>query len=352
MPTATKTQTSVMREDSLALRPSAAIQIIKMFYETRRVPLCLWGSPGIGKSALVHQARKDLGISLIDLRAAQMDPTDVRGIPFILNQKTKWAIPDILPTTGKGILFLDELNRAPTLVQNAFLELIRDRKLGDFTLGDDWIIISACNRETDGGGVHRMTDALADRFNHQTLVADLEDWCEWAVKNDISPMTLSFLRRRGELFHVYDSKSKDRVQPTPRSWEHVSDLSKELSGSFSRLRQLSRNIYAGSVGHGAAIEYVAFEEMVHKLPSIDQIIMNPTKTMVPTDASALYAVAAAVGRAADIKTIGNCIEYLERLPIEYNVMGMRDMITRDDELTRTKEFSKWAIGHTDVTLGK
>jgi len=48
----------------------------------RKVPVFLWGPPGIGKSSIVAQIAKEKDIGFIDLRLSLLDPTDLRGIPF------------------------------------------------------------------------------------------------------------------------------------------------------------------------------------------------------------------------------------------------------------------------------
>ena len=45
-------------------------------------PVFIWGPPGVGKSELVAGLTQELGGHMIDLRLGQMDPTDLRGIPF------------------------------------------------------------------------------------------------------------------------------------------------------------------------------------------------------------------------------------------------------------------------------
>jgi len=83
----TRTVTSVQARKSL----------LKAF-KTRR-PLFLWGPPGIGKSELVADLAEELGGHMIDLRLGQMEPTDIRGIPFYNKDlgKMDWAPPVELP---------------------------------------------------------------------------------------------------------------------------------------------------------------------------------------------------------------------------------------------------------------
>jgi hypothetical protein len=90
-----------------------------------RVPLHIWGACGVGKSQIVSQVANDLDHDFLDVRAVQLDPVDLRGLPRIAEDQTEWVPPKFLPTTGKGILFLDELTSAPQV--NA------RKRIGDFT---------------------------------------------------------------------------------------------------------------------------------------------------------------------------------------------------------------------------
>ena len=105
--------------------PKSAIQFVKDAYAIKK-PIMLWGSPGVGKSDSVRAAAKEMGIEVIDIRASQMDPVDLRGLPVVdPNGTTSWATPSFFPSdaTSQGILFLDEMNSAPPSVQAALYQL-------------------------------------------------------------------------------------------------------------------------------------------------------------------------------------------------------------------------------------
>ena len=75
---------------------------------TRRRTVFLRGKSGIGKSDVVKQTSALLADhvkdwqGVIDLRLAQMDPTDLRGIPHIVDGRTVWGRPDFLPRLGRA----------------------------------------------------------------------------------------------------------------------------------------------------------------------------------------------------------------------------------------------------------
>src|SRR5213078_3414651 len=99
-----------------------------------------------------------------DVRAVLLDPVDIRGLPHVNGDgRSHWAIPDFLPREEDGptLVFLDELNRAPQLVQNACLQLALDRRVGEYRLPDSCVVVAAGNPDNHRG-VTRMSEALAN----------------------------------------------------------------------------------------------------------------------------------------------------------------------------------------------
>ena len=104
------------------MTPSQTLAALDVLLAIKQ-PAFLWGPPGVGKSRLVAEAARRHGMELYDIRAVLLDPVDLRGLPRIeANGKTAWCAPSFLPDendTSRGVLFLDELNAAPPLVQTA-----------------------------------------------------------------------------------------------------------------------------------------------------------------------------------------------------------------------------------------
>ncbi len=325
------------------MKPSNLASALQTCIEAAQ-PACVWGSPGIGKSRIVHQVAHVLRMDVRDVRAVLLDPVDLRGLPHVNgDNRAHWAIPEFLPRDGAGILFLDELNRAPMLVQNACFQLVLDRQLGEYTLPPDWQVIAACNRESDGGGITKMSSALCNRFIHLDCEPDLEDWCKWAVTNGIEPAVIAFLRFRPELLHKFDRAEK--AFPSPRSWEFVSRIAGKQTNP-----DIEHALYAGTVGTGAAVEFSAFVRLYRSIPSIDGIFLNPSTATVPNDPASLYAVSAALARRATVQNFRRAITYLDRIPQEYAVMAVKDATAREASLCATGEFTSWCVSHSDVVF--
>ena len=87
-------------------RTVTAVQARKSILQAFKVkrPIFLWGPPGIGKSELVESITNELGGVMYDLRLGQMEPTDIRGIPFYNKEigKMDWAAPVDLPEDRKS----------------------------------------------------------------------------------------------------------------------------------------------------------------------------------------------------------------------------------------------------------
>lgn len=86
--------------DTLTLKPSQCATAIRLIVNTER-SMFLWGPPGISKSAQMKQVATSMGIAFIDVRLSQMDPTDLRGIPYPVVENgvhaVRWSPPVVLP---------------------------------------------------------------------------------------------------------------------------------------------------------------------------------------------------------------------------------------------------------------
>jgi len=73
-----------MSQDTVVrkIRLSKAKSYVKKAFDKKR-PVFLWGPPGIGKSELMQQITEEDNGFLIDLRLPLLDPTDIKGYPYI-----------------------------------------------------------------------------------------------------------------------------------------------------------------------------------------------------------------------------------------------------------------------------
>jgi MoxR-like ATPase len=320
---------------------------------TERVPVHIWGACGVGKSQIVAQVASDRKCEFLDIRAVQLDPVDLRGLPRITADRAEWVPPKFLPLDGEGILFLDELTSATQMTQAGCYQLVLDRKLGEYRLPDGWVVIAAGNPASERGVHFSMPRPLRNRFVHLDLEPDFVDWCKWAVKARIRPEIIAFLRFKPALLHDADAASDLNAWPTPRSWEMASNVlsgfaGRQQSGFFAGTTEIEAQLLEGTIGQAATTELVAFLRLFRELPSIDEILLNPDSAPLPDEPSARIAIATALGRALTDHSIPKGIRYLDRMPTEMRVLAMRDAASRDRSIIYTPEFIRFGVDHAEV----
>lgn len=304
------------------------------------IPLFIHGSPGIGKSYIVNDIAKQNNLEIVDVRLSQLDAVDLRGIPTISNEQTKWMPPIFLPTNkdSKGILFLDELNSAPLSVQAAIYQLVLDRKIGEYTLPIAWRIVCAGNKINDKGIVFKLPSPLINRMVHIVLEAKYDDFKPWAIKNDIHAFVIGFLGFRPDLLstEVPSSTETNPAFCTPRAWHMLSSILKKNK----ELNSIHPIIY-GTVGYGAGIEFISFVKVYKSLPNIDAILEGRSD-VVPKEPSALYALCAAIiEKYSKIEQASNIFLYVKNLPVEFNIMLIKDLIIKDEGIAEIEAFDNW-----------
>ena len=303
------------------MRPSRVGQVLERLSETAW-PVFIWGPPGVGKSSVVRQMAQRRGAPVVDIRAGLLDPTDLRGIPTVVDGRAYWCPPSFLPRPEDppGLLFFDELNAAPPLVQASLYQLVLDRRVGEYQLPAGWWIVAAGNRAQDRSVAFRMPAALANRFVHVDYEVDFDDWRDWAIGNGIDPLIVAFLHLRREL--LFDMRNPDRAFPTPRSWEIVSDTLRAL-GSHNE----AADVLLGTVGEAAAIEFLQFAGDLQVSHRIEQIISDPVGAELPTEVGELYAlVSMLISRAGEKHVRNAAAALLARLSPELAVMLVNDTL--------------------------
>jgi hypothetical protein len=279
--------------ENLTITSVQARKAILKAFKVKR-PIFLWGPPGIGKSEVVAEITEELGGLMIDLRMAQMEPTDIRGIPFFNKElgKMDWAPPIDLPDEELAsqypivCLFLDEMNSAAPGVQAAGYQLILNRQVGKYKLPDNVVIVAAGNRESDKGVTYRMPMPLANRFLHLEMRADFASWQNWAVNKGIHKDVVGYLSFAKQDLYDFDSKSSSRAFATPRSWCFVSDLLNDDDTDSDTLF----NLVAAAVGEGLAVKFMAHRKIAGQMPEPSDILAGKVKDLKVKEISAMYSL--------------------------------------------------------------
>ncbi len=337
------------------MRPEQVSKILTQEFESvfegYHTPVMLWGAPGIGKSQIIAQVATKHQVNMIDIRLSQMEPSDLRGIPFKNKTLVDWSIPSLLPDENRhgkrGILFLDEITSAPPTVSAAAYQLILDRRLGDYQVPDGWVIFAAGNRQGDRGVTYSMPAPLANRFSHYELAVNLDDWVAWAYAHNIDERIIGFLRYRPEHLFEFDPAHNPVVFPSPRTWEFTHRALKKFDHNLNLFRQAA----SACVGEVAGVEIATFVEHMADLPDLDAIVKGEN-VRIPEALDLQYAICAALaGRAIAVKgegnaqqVWGNILNFAKDFPQkELGVMLVSDMQRAiGADLFTIPEFTDWA----------
>jgi len=338
---------------AVVVNHSQLVELIKLYFKQKKV-LFVWGPIGVGKSDSVREAARQLAsentskkenkegklvnvsaplkysegidhindteyFNLLDIRLSQMDPSDLRGLPIFdkENNVTKWLPPDAFPKNGSGILFFDEFNLSPPLVQSSSYQLILSKVLGNYKLPEGYGIVCAGNRIGDRANTFEMAAPLKNRQGHVELKCpSVEDWTTWAAAHGIDTRILSFLNLRQTAIHTFDPKSKENAFATPRTWEFTSDLIKDVP---TEDRERLMVIVASMVGTDNANEFINFLKLRDNLKPIEDYINQADTIELPEALDLQWAL------------ISSLVEYFKAHPTEKTLRGVVKLCNRFSE---------------------
>jgi hypothetical protein len=328
-------------ENRTVTSEEARVALIQCFNKKR--PVFLWGPPGIGKSELVEGITHEMGGHMIDLRLGQMDPTDIRGIPFYNKELglMDWAPPIDLPSEELAakhpviVLFFDEMNSAAPSVQAAAYQLILNRRVGKYKLPDNVVMVAAGNREGDKGVTYKMPSPLSNRFVHLEMRVDFDAWQKWAVLNNIHKDVVGYISFAKQDLFDFDPKTSSRSFATPRAWTFVSQLLEDGLPASTET-----DLVAGTVGEGTAVKFMAHRKIAGQMPNPRDILDGKVKELKVKEISAMYSLT--VSMCYELKDINaketnkdvwhekvdNFFKFMmENFTTELTVMGARVALT-------------------------
>ena len=336
-----------------------------------RLPaVMIWGPPGAGKSAIVRNAALKNNCSFIDLRLAQMEAIDIKGLPVPEADGVHWKISSAYPrdTESRGIIFLDELSACDRTIQTAAYELILDRKLGDdYRLPDNWLIVAAGNRIEDNASAVAMSSALANRFLHVELEYNAKNWIEWALKSNIHGAIAGLIRYKPQLLADTDENNQnlERGFPTPRSWERVSLIMERSCDSMPE--ELFRAMVCGLVGNSAGLEAISFFNLYQEMQQVVNMMLDPSSQVhIPADIAKRYALTSALSRTVWNESVGDESLRLAgffriplALPGDFAAMAMLDALEIGKQsgidtmkLITHKDYKEWIAKHGKALKGR
>lgn len=260
----------------LTVTPSELLNLLKRVAVVR--PVFIWGPPGIGKSALVEQFAKSVGLDCVSLLGSQLAPEDLIGVPQIIDGKSRFCPPTMIARAEPYVLFLDELNACTPEVQKAFYSLIHDRRIGEYKMPPGSIVIGAGNRKQDKALARPIASALVNRLIHVELEVNTSEWLSWGKSNNIHSSVLQYIQMRPD--HLLAPEAQDDTPfTTPRSWHMLSDALHSWSSELSPA--MIQVLASGCLSPQHAGQYAAFARNWMSPYKPDQILSGAEK--IPYD---------------------------------------------------------------------
>jgi len=325
------------------MRATLLKDTLKSLFPKQRT-VSIEGSPGGGKTTIVHEVAKELDVECREVHMPTMLVEDF-GIPMLNGDSLQYKLPEWFPVKGKapdqGILLFDDRNQASSDLQKVLANICQARTLHGVPMPDGWQVISTGNRQSDRAGANRVLSHLRNRETVYEYETHLDDWTQWAIDHNVKPEVVSFIRFRPALLHDFDPQRDQNA--TPRSWvEGVSDALGLVPA------EAEFETFKGAVGERGAAEFVGFVRIYRKLPNPDAVLMNPTTADVPSDPATLYALSGAIAERSTEGNFERVCTYAERMPADFSVLTVSYAARKKPELANTQAFTKWAMKHQDV----
>lgn len=245
---------------------------------------------------------------------------------------------DDVPEGFNGwLLFLDEFNSASPAVQAAAYKLVLDHMVGQYKLHNNVAIVCAGNRDTDNAIVESMSTALQSRLAHIDLTVDYKEWLSWAIDNDIDHRITSFIRFKPSQLYTFNPDHSDHTYACPRTWEFANRIFKDKEPN----EELMVHKLSGLISEGVAREFLVFCKIYKSLPSIEDIVGNPEKLDVPDEPSILFALTGMIAHNMTKENADTLIKFIKRMPVEFQVVCLREAIKRNKTITASTAIQKW-----------
>lgn len=305
------------------------------------IPIMLWGHPGTAKSSIINQLAVAQQVLMKDIRLTYYDSVDLRGCPSItVDSKTTWNPPDDFPydPDSVGIIFFDELPQADIATQKAALQLVLDRKLGNYVLPIGWRIVAAGNP-----GLDRLTEALANRFLHVEVTPSVDEFVSYGLSMGFHSDILSFVRARPQLLSTMPTNEDEYAFPSLRTWEYASKLHTDHGDSY-----IHKELLEGVIGKGATLELIGHINLIAKLPTIDQLIADPYGYDFNDSPSKIAAICLMVASGIENTNVDQLMLYVNTIQKEFQVLIITLINDTKNSLMGTNSITKWCISNPDI----
>lgn len=284
----------------LETRMKSTLDAIRVAALTNR-PFVLVGPDGEGKTSFLRSMCKDLDWGFYPLIGANMDPTDIGGLPFEKDGELQRvplhrAIREAVAAALEGrhyLILLDEINSSPESVLASIQTMLSEWTAGDVELCQKYVHFGCAMNPTDIATTGKdFQPPMCTRLIWIPWKLDFEFWSEgmldgWAPVEEAA-LILGFIRAKGTPSEHSDGVFRDaptreflnKPRCTPRTWTNLAHLLNEARTQKVG-RGATRILVAGTIGEGRAAEFMDYWAEREAIPAPAEILANADTYPLP-----------------------------------------------------------------------
>jgi hypothetical protein len=226
------------------------------------------------------------------------------NIPVHANKQLECYVSELFQMNDPRpkIILLDELMKAPKMLQIIFTRMMLERDVGDVKLSDGSIVFATSNNASDSVGDTMMAHAGNRVMIINMKKPDHKEWGLWATNNGVSALSRAWVAMNTSALNSYTDLTDDELRQNPfifnpakTALSFVSPRSLFKNDVTVRNRHIlgdsvTRAGMAGTIGQAAAESMASFFLIEKDLMPIAQILADPKGVAVPTNMGALLMI--------------------------------------------------------------
>lgn len=323
--------------------------------------------PGVGKTSLLKMMEEDLGdkYDYIYVDCPVKDMSDIgMVIPNHETRTLEYYVASLfkLSSHKPKVICLDELMKAPKLLQVIFTRMMLERMVGDVPLPEGSIIFATSNNSSDGVGDSMLAHAGNRVCIMKMAKPTVKEWLLWATENSVHRSVRSFVSStpscmnsyltgdQDDNTYIFNPKKPQMSFVSPRSLAKCSVIvaNKDALGENATMVAL-----AGTIGISAAKQMSAFLSLESQLPDFKDIIKAPDSIDVPKDmASLLMVMFQAVDVVETQDELGKFMKFVKRVASDEVQAIFFTMVMRAKRTVRiarnNEEIKSWAVANHEL----
>lgn len=245
--------------------------------EITDINICLEGHQGIGKTQILKQLAQEKGWDYKAIYCAQTSTEDLIGMPWIdkTDNVTRFARPKLFPDREKTIFVLEEINRAPLEVQQSVLQLLTDKKIGDFVLPEKTLICACINPTESMYQTQELDSVFINRLVKIPVETSTKEFIAYAKKRNFEEDIIAFMNSLNKseekiyFAQLPNEKNIGKPIPSPRTWE-IADKILKLNLDDTKLMSM----LSGAIGEQTAKRFLAVRSTLKYMIDTEDLIKD------------------------------------------------------------------------------